>query len=202
MPFKKVFRSHSFNVPERDKRPKMLRKKASTDYWESHLWKSTNEHTENGVSMSPSTNESPENGVRIIGPVLTKDKMVNGVVVTTLSKSTNQKGGNEVSSLNNGVQVRNGKVTSLGPLTVGSDQRSRLSRLRKYLGNVNLNLRPIRVNREKTVCKPKEEIKEKENEPEKKEKKRKAAERKPSFSQKLLKRFSIKRAYSEADIQR
>ena len=97
------------------------------------------------------------------------------------------------------IKLRAPRFTGLPHITVGSEHRNKLTKLKKYITNVNLNFKPIRINRSKPQPATNGEVNVIENA---EEKKRKAAERKPSFSHKLLKRFSIKRAFSETDLSR
>ena len=209
MAFRKIWRSKSFNVAEKENRYKMPFSD-SLDYWERKstnqqavnqvtVSQLTNGHQGNGVTRNEVTNGRLGNGVSVTGSKLTNGKPGNEVRCVRNEvmgyQSTNGHAGNEVNGQRSEVKVAGGRINGLAPLSVGNDHKSRLARLKKYLGNVNLTLRPLKINQDKGGI-----DKSKENKPETKEKKRKAVERGPSFSQKLLRRFSLKRAYSDADI--
>lgn len=127
--------------------------------------------------------------------------------------STNQRQENEVKVAQNGRKVNS--LTS-APMSVPSEHVARLTRLKKYIAQVNLNFRPLKLSSKQSIPVVADSDGYGNQQPipvvsdsdrcgnnTREERKRKKPERRPSFTDRLFKRFSSKqRTYSESDLAR
>ena len=108
-----------------------------------------------------------------------------------------QANGGEVKVTRNGFRKNGIKAIALS-----TEHRERLTRLKKYISNVNLNFRPLRPGHRlfRSVDKGSKEPKAENNNT---GKGRSKVERRPSFTSKMFKKFTLRqRAYSESDLLR